>query len=68
MTGVTAAYDFTGTSAALVGLKCADGGRARVYANGILNGTVDFYSVTARNRAVLLTVNDLRAGTHTMEV
>jgi hypothetical protein len=65
---VKAFYTFNGTSVALVGLKRSDGGRARVYVDGVSKGTVDFYSATARDRQVLFTVNGLSAGGHTMEL
>jgi hypothetical protein len=68
VSGVKAVYSFTGTNAALVGLQRSDGGRARIYVDGVLKGTVEFYSATAKNRQVLFTVNGLSDAAHTMEV
>jgi hypothetical protein len=66
--GVKAVYTFSGTSAALVGLKRPDGGRAKIFVDGVQQGTVDFYSANARNREVLFVVSGLTDGAHTIEV
>jgi len=58
-TGAKASFSFTGARIALVGTQTSNGGIADVYLNGILKGSVNFYSSTTRNRRVLFTLNGL---------
>jgi hypothetical protein len=63
-----AVYEFTGASAAVVGMTRADGGRADVYIDGVLMGSVDCYAPKAMDRHLLFAVNGLSDGAHVMEI
>lgn len=50
--GATAATTFTGRSLAWVTTYGPDRGRAEIYVNGVLAGTIDLYSPTVTNKVV----------------
>ena len=62
------ARSFTGHAIALVGSKGPGRGKARVYVDGVLAKTVDFYRSTAVHRQVVFTRSWATAGPHTLKV
>jgi hypothetical protein len=65
--GARATFTFTGTSVSWIGVRGPAGGVARVYLDGALHAEVDTYSPT-EIQAVVLTVTDLEAATHTLAI
>jgi len=66
--GTKSILTVTGTRVALIGTKRFDGGRADVYVDNVIQGTVDFYSASQVNRSVLKIVNFSSSGPHTIEL
>ena len=59
---------FTGTGVSLIGYQDEWSGLGRVFLDGALAGTVDFYRTPQRAQAVLFTASGLAPGTHTLAV
>lgn len=66
--GATASFTFTGRSFAWVSTLAPDRGRAEVYVNGILAGTVDLYSTTLRSRSIVWTGHWATSVTRTISI
>ena len=66
--GSTATLTFTGRSIAWVGLKGANRGKANVYINGTLKGTVNLYSATTQKKRVVWSWNFATAATRTITI
>lgn len=64
----SAQFIFNGTSISWYGVKGADHGKADVYIDGILDGTVDTYSSTRSVQALLYSKSGLSSGTHTFKI
>lgn len=66
--GASATYTFTGRTIAWVAPKTALSGSAKVYLDGVLATTVNLYSATTVNRAVVYTKAWTTVGTHTIKI
>jgi len=63
-----ATLTFRGTAVSWVGYRDRWSGIARVYIDGILQGTIDTYASPAQPRAVLSTFSGLSSGVHTFTI
>ncbi len=66
--GSTVTYRFTGKSIAWVGLKGLGRGKANVYINGVLKGTIDLYSATTLKQRVVWSANYSTSATRTITI
>jgi hypothetical protein len=66
--GASAVFTFTGNEVALAARLGTNGGRAAIYADGSLVGTIDLYSATSKSRQIAIDVSFTTNGTHRLEV
>jgi hypothetical protein len=66
--GDSAQLGFNGTGIRWIGVKDAWAGIARVFVDGVLQGTVDTYSPTDQYRATLFNKDGLAAGSHVLRI
>src|SRR5439155_5779679 len=57
--GTKASFAFTGGRVALVATQTSSSGKADIYLDGVLKGTIDLYSSTTHNRRVVFVLNGL---------
>jgi hypothetical protein len=67
-TGASAMFTFVGTQVSWIAVKCSNRGIARVYIDGVLQGTVDLYNAATLYRQTVYTSPVLADGTHTIKV
>jgi hypothetical protein len=66
--GASAVFTFIGDEVALAARRGPNAGRAAIYADGALVGTIDLYSATAKWRQITIDVSFLTNGSHRLEV
>jgi hypothetical protein len=66
--GARATFPFTGTGVRWIAYRDERGGRARVYIDGGLVGTIDTYAAPAQARAMMFEKSGLARGAHTLVV
>jgi len=66
--GAGASYTFTGRTVALVATRGPGRGKARVYVDGVLRGTVDLYRSSTQYRAVAWSFTCTSSRSHTVRV
>ena len=67
-TGTKATFTFFGNRAALVIMSAPNGGKADIFIDGVMKGTVDFYSPSPEFRKVVFVSGPLRFGSRTLEI
>jgi hypothetical protein len=65
--GESASFAFTGSEVAWIAPKGPEGGKARVYVDGVLVKTVDLYSSSEKPRLAVF-AQAVAPGSHTVEV
>jgi hypothetical protein len=63
-----ATFTFTGTGVTLIAYQDEWAGLGRVYCDGVLKGTVDFYRTPSRYQSPIYSVTGLAPGSHTLVV
>ncbi len=66
--GATVSYRFTGKSIAWVSLKGFNRGKANVYVNGVLKGTVNLYNATTQTQRVVWSTTFSTSATRTLTI
>jgi hypothetical protein len=66
--GAVAAVRFEGTGLRILTRRCPMGGQARIVIDGQDSGTVDTFASPTEPLAVLVSLNGLPAGSHTVEI
>lgn len=66
--GASAVFTFTGDEVAFAARLGTNAGRAAIYSDGALLGTIDLYSATTRWRQVAIDVSFAANGTHSLEI
>jgi hypothetical protein len=67
-TASAVSYTFTGTGVTLIGMKSPGSGKASVYVDGVLAGTVDEYASATAYRLPLFSKSGLAFGSHVIKV
>jgi hypothetical protein len=63
-----ATLSFTGTAVSWIGYRDQWSGIARVYVDGVIQGTIDTYAATAQAQASVYTASGLADGIHTLAI
>jgi hypothetical protein len=63
-----ATLTFTGRAVSWIGYRDQWSGIARVYVDGVIQGTIDTYAASTQAQAAVYTASGLTDGTHTLEI
>jgi hypothetical protein len=63
-----ATLTFTGTAVSWIGYRDPWSGTARVFIDGVIQGTIDTYAASAQTQAAIYTASGLTEGIHTLVI